>query len=180
MPVASRLLAPLAPHHHLPSVLDLSPDWLQSLAIDGLLLDVDCTLKDHGQAEVPPAVIDWLDRLRGERMPLALVSNGKGRRIGPLASALDLPFVAMAGKPLPFGLWTAARRLGLKPSRSAIVGDQLFTDVLAGRLAGLRTILVSPTSPDAPWMTRVKRPIERWVLRRVPGPRGPGNPLTTE
>ena len=45
-----------------------------------------------------------------------------------------------------------------------MVGDQLFADVLAGRLAGLYTILVRPTSADEPWFTSVKRPLERRML----------------
>jgi predicted HAD superfamily phosphohydrolase YqeG len=46
-----------------------------------------------------------------------------------------------------------------------MVGDQVFADVVAGRLAGLRTILVRPTSPDEPWFTQLKRPFERQLLR---------------
>jgi len=57
--------------------------------------------------------------------------------------------------------------LELRPEQTAIVGDQLFADVLAGRLAGLFTILVRPTSPSEPLWTRVKRPLERRVLRRI-------------
>lgn len=151
----------------MPSVLDLDRDRLRSLGVDGLLLDVDCTLKDHDETEVPRAVRDWLAQLQTDGFPIALVSNGRARRIGPVADSLGLPFVAMARKPLPFALRRTARGLGLEPSRTAMIGDQLFTDVLAGRLAGMRTILVAPTSPIAPWMTRVKRPAERWVLRRL-------------
>ncbi|MFO0956307.1 MAG: YqeG family HAD IIIA-type phosphatase [Isosphaeraceae bacterium] len=169
MGILQRLLAFLAPHERRSGVLELHADQLRAMGIDALLLDVDCTLKDHGCPDVPAAVVAWLERLRAEGFPIGLVSNGKARRIGPLASALGLPFVAMAKKPLPFACRQAARTLGVEPSRVAIVGDQLFTDVLAGRLAGFRTILVTPTSQDAPWMTRVKRPFERWVLARLPG-----------
>ena len=45
--------------------------------------------------------------------------------------------------------------------RTAMVGDQVFADVMAGRLAGVFTILVRPIHPeDEPWFTRWKRPWE--------------------
>jgi predicted HAD superfamily phosphohydrolase YqeG len=85
----------------------------------------------------------------------------------PLADAMRVPFVAQAFKPLPFGCKDGVRKLRLNPRRTAIVGDQLFSDVLAGRLAGLYTILVRPTSAEEPWFTRIKRPVERRLLQRI-------------
>ena len=50
-----------------------------------------------------------------------------------------------------------------------MVGDQIFADVMAGRLAGIRSILVDPIHPEEePWFTRLKRLPERFVLRRLP------------
>ena len=36
-----------------------------------------------------------------------------------------------------------------------------------GRLAGVFTILVRPTTHREPWITHIKRPLERWVLQRL-------------
>jgi len=73
----------------------------------------------------------------------------------------------MAVKPLPVGCWRAARKLGLARRQTAMVGDQLFADVVAGKLAGVKTILVRPIHPEEePWFTRLKRPLERAVLAR--------------
>lgn len=138
---------------------------LHQLGLKGLLLDVDCTLKDYGATKFSAAVCEWVRKLRAEGFRLCLLSNGKPRRIGELAQQLDLPFVAQAFKPLPRGCLRAVQMLELTPSQTAMVGDQLFADVLAGRLAGLFTILVRPTSPHEPWFTRLKRPVERRVLR---------------
>jgi HAD superfamily phosphatase (TIGR01668 family) len=80
---------------------------------------------------------------------------------------LDIPYVAKAFKPLPFACRRAVRRLGWEGKRIGVMGDQVFADILAGRLAGLYTILVTPTSPEEPWFTRLKRPFERMLLRRL-------------
>ena len=156
------------PHVRLDTVLDLTVERLRQLGLDALLLDVDCTLKSYRTEIVPAEVAAWLDGLRDVGIGLCLVSNGRARRIRQLADALNLPFVAKACKPLPFGCHAAIRKMGFDPRRTAMVGDQLFADVMAGRLAGLSSILVRPIGPhEEPWFTRVKRPLERLLLRRM-------------
>jgi HAD superfamily phosphatase (TIGR01668 family) len=161
------MLSFVAPHLHLTSVLELGTARLLQLGLRGLLLDVDCTLKDHGATEFPIAIREWVRKLRAEGFRLCLLSNGRPRRIEELARQLDLPFVAQAFKPLPRGCFRAMQLLELTPPQTAMVGDQIFADVLAGRLAGLFTILVRPTSPDEPWFTRLKRPVEQRLLRWI-------------
>ncbi len=150
------------------SVLELTPQRLRELSLDTLLVDVDCTLKRYPCPEVEPAVAAWLAGLRSEGLSVCLVSNGRQARICRLAEALGLPFIAKAYKPLPFRCWHALGRLGANRARTALVGDQIFADVMAGRLAGLFTILVRPMHPEEePWWTRLKRPAERWILNRL-------------
>lgn len=159
------LLSVLTPHLQVCKALDLGVADLRQLGLDGLLLDLDCTLKDHGASEFSAPVKAWVKSLQAAGIRLCLLSNGERRRVGGLARQLGLPFEALAFKPLPVGCLRAVRRLGLARRRVGVVGDQLFADVLAGRLAGLFTILVRPTSPHEPWFTRLKRPVERRVLR---------------
>jgi len=156
----------LVPHLRVESVLDLGVDRLRELELDALLLDVDCTLKSYRSEAAGAEVTAWLDELRAAGIGLCLVSNGLRRRVRRLAEGLDLPFVSRAGKPLPFGCRAAVRKMGFNRQRTAMVGDQLFADVMAGRLAGLSSILVRPIHPEEePWFTRLKRPAERLLLR---------------
>jgi HAD superfamily phosphatase (TIGR01668 family) len=166
------MLTIITPHLQLDSVLEIGPSRLRELRLQGLLLDVDCTLKDHGQDTFPREITAWAHGLRAHGFRLCLFSNGRARRIEGLARSLEIPFVAKALKPLPFACAAGLRLLGLSREQSCLVGDQLFADVMAGRLAGLFTILVRPTSPHEPWFTRVKRPVERLVLRRLNAPAG--------
>jgi HAD superfamily phosphatase (TIGR01668 family) len=168
------MLTIFTPHLQLASVLDLNPGRLHALGLEGLLLDIDCTLKDYHACDFRAEVVDWVQGLQKAGIRLCLLSNGKPHRIGPLAELLGLPFIAKALKPLPFGCRAALRKLGLPPGRTAVVGDQIFADILAGRLSGLFTILVRPTTPEEPWFTRLKRPLERKVLRWINArPTGP-------
>ncbi len=167
------------------SVLELTPERLRGLGIEALLLDVDCTLKRYRSEEITAEVDAWLQLLRADGIGLCLVSNGRGGRIGRFAETLQLPCVAKALKPFPWGCRRAVRQMGFDPRKTAMVGDQLFADVMAGRLAGLFSILVSPMHPEEePWFTRLKRPLERLLLGwvgtsgRLAGP--PSSPQQSE
>lgn len=161
----------LKPDLRIDSVLQLDLERLRSLNIDALLLDVDCTLKAYRSETFAPGVEDWLSELRAAGIGLCLVSNGSKARIRRLAETVRLPVVCQACKPLPFGCVTALRRMGVDRRRAAMVGDQVFADVMAGRLAGLLCILVRPIHPEQePWFTRMKRPLERFLLARMNSP----------
>jgi len=161
------MLSLLTPHLQLNHVFDLTPDRFRSLQRSGLLLDVDCTLKDYQAKEIEDEVRKWVHSIRAVGARVCLVSNGRSHRVSEYARFLDVPYVSKAFKPFPFGCRSALRLLELEAENAAMVGDQIFADVLAGRLAGLFTILVRPTSQVEPWFTRIKRPLERRILDRL-------------
>ena len=155
-----------APHLRVESVLELNVPRLRDMGLDSLMLDVDCTLKSYSATDLRLETREWLDSLRRAGIGLCLLSNGRGGRIGALAERLELPCVWAALKPLPFRCLAGLRRLGFDRKRTAVVGDQIFSDVMAGRLAGLTTILVRPIQPEEePWFARMKRPLERVVMK---------------
>src|SRR2546426_10654133 len=139
------LLKLLTPHLQLDSVLEIQPDMLRALGVEGLLLDLDCTLMDYHADGFRPEVVAWVEQLRREQVRMCILSNGRAPRIRPLAEQLCVQCQPWAGKPLTFGLRAGIAKLELDRTRVAVVGDQIFADVLAGRLAGVFTILVRPT-----------------------------------
>lgn len=46
-----------------------------------------------------------------------------------------------------------------------LIGDQLFTDMIAGNLAGVQTVLVRPQSVTDLWYTQLFRKVEHLLLR---------------
>jgi len=148
----------------LSSVFELTPEWLQERGLRGLLLDLDNTLVPYGAWGDPPQeLLTWLAGLKAAGLGLCLVSNALPERLNFWSKRLELPFVP-AAKPW-WGFRQGVRRLGLKPSEVAVVGDQLFTDVLGGNWAGCYTILVRPLSEQELGYTRLVRRLERWILR---------------
>jgi predicted HAD superfamily phosphohydrolase YqeG len=58
--------------------------------------------------------------------------------------------------------------MGTSARETALVGDQIFTDILGGNIVGLYTILVVPMQGKDFWGTRlITRHLEKIVLARL-------------
>jgi len=156
----------LFPDYRFDNITQIHRKWLNEQNIYNLLLDVDCTLKYYRSKTLLPDIATWLNRKRDQGFQFCLISNGLHHRIQPLAEEFDIPFFAPAFKPFPFICRKAMKTLYVDPRFTALVGDQVFTDVVAANLAGIRSILVKPLRPqEEPFFARMKRPLERFVLR---------------
>jgi HAD superfamily phosphatase (TIGR01668 family) len=156
----------LQPNLIVDSVLNITPELLQQHGIRFLLLDVDSTLKRYRATEIPPESVQWIESLRAAGIQFCILSNGRTTRIRPIAEQIQIPFIAPAMKPSPFGCRAAMKTMDFDPKAAAMVGDQVFADILAGKFAKIFTILVTPIHPEEEhWYTRIKRPFEKWVVR---------------
>ncbi|RTI03080.1 YqeG family HAD IIIA-type phosphatase [Thermus scotoductus] len=142
----------------LPSLLHLTPAWLRERGLKGVILDLDNTLLPYGEEDLPAAYQAWLEALRGE-VPIYLLSNALPERFARVQTKLGLPGHAPALKPW-LGFRRALKALGLSPQEVAVVGDQIFTDVLGGNLVGAYTVLVPPLREGEFFYTRFIRMLE--------------------
>lgn len=161
----------LSPDHYLRSVLDIDLPALASAGKDTLLIDLDNTLVPRDSDVIPDEIRAWAAGLSDAGFKACLVSNNWHDRVTRVAQELEFELVAKAVKPLPFAFWVALRRMGTTRAQAVIVGDQMFTDVLGGKMTGITTILIAPvSSADLPH-TLVLRRIERVLLAgRTPLP----------
>jgi len=126
------------------SVLNLTPEILQQYRLKGLVLDVDETLVSIKATAASPELQQWVEQIR-QVAALWLVSNNlSDSRIGGIARSLELPYILGAVKPSRRKLRQAVAAMNLPVEQVAMVGDRLFTDVLAGNRLGMFTILVEP------------------------------------
>lgn len=145
----------------LENVMCITPQLLEKRGIKAVVLDVDNTLTSHGNPEPWEGVIEWLALMKNTGIKLIISSNNTRERVEPFARRLGVDFVSMSCKPLPVGLSRAVKRFGLAKRQVAIVGDQIFTDVLGGNLEGIQTILVKPFEPEEGKLFRFKRRFEQ-------------------
>lgn len=122
----------------------ITPALLAREGVKGLALDVDETLAEKKRPLPLGDIRDFVQEMRAAGVRMHIVSNNHGRRVARFAQALSLPAIANACKPAPFAFSAAVRAMGLQKNEVAAVGDQIFTDVCGGHLAGLRVWLVAP------------------------------------
>lgn len=164
-----RWITLLEPNVYLPgSVMTLTPQLLQRHGIQGLVFDVDDTLVSSRTREMSPEVIQWLEALK-PLVKIVLVSNNlKHSRIRRIARELDVPYYFGAQKPSRRSLRKALKLMALQPQQTAMVGDRLFTDVIAGNRLGMLSVLVEPMrSPTESRKSSWLRSVEIWISQRL-------------
>ena len=98
--------------------------------------------------------------------PVYLVDGEKLLTGSPIEQKAELEYLPMACKPLPFKYLKAIKMLKATKKTTAIVGDQIFTDIMGGRLSGVKTILVTDITPEDKLNFKVKRSLEKKLLKR--------------
>jgi len=156
----------LCPHLYYSSIYDIDLDNLKSLNIKGLIIDLDNTLLPHHHHIVSEELKLWVKNLKKRDFRICVISNSRAYKVKKISNKLQVPFIFNAIKPLTWSFRKATKILGLDKKHIAIVGDQMFTDILGGKLFKIFTILLKPMNPHEHWWTRKLRIIERKLLRK--------------
>lgn len=146
-------------------ITDIDIEFLKQNNIGTLLLDVDNTLSTHHGTKLVDGLTEWLDSMKAEGINLVVVSNSRKWRIEPFAGKIGLPFVSLACKPLPFGYRKAVKMLCAEKKQCAIIGDQIFTDVLGANLYGIKSLLVRPIKLEDGTSFKIRRYFEKKILK---------------
>jgi uncharacterized protein len=155
----------LTPNLYLNNIFEIDADHLKSLGIKGIITDMDNTLVPWSDRTVYPRLAEWFAHLKGKGFKVFIVSNNSKDRGGQLARELDIPAIWYAIKPRRRAFRKALEQMRLSPEEVAVVGDQIFTDVLGGNRLGLYTIHVTPISEKEFISTKLMRMLERFILR---------------
>ncbi|MDR7607547.1 MAG: YqeG family HAD IIIA-type phosphatase [Armatimonadota bacterium] len=170
-----------APRLAVRRVSDIPLDLLVGAGVRAVLFDLDNTLVPYGSQEIPGDLCGWLESFRARGLRAAVVSNAWPWRARRVAERLGWPAVAGWPKPSLSRLRKAMALLGSTPATTALVGDQLFTDIWPANRLGLFTVLVEPLVPRefvttrlARWLERLagRRALEERASSRSPGDRG--------
>lgn len=158
-------MALFLPNLILKDVTEVNPSLMEKYKIKALILDVDNTLTTHGSQHIQSEVLDWLSQMKKLGIPMMIVSNNTKERIHPFASRLGLDYVAMGCKPLTYGFSRAQKRFGFASNQIAVIGDQIYTDIVGGNLKGCFTILVSPFQLENNAFFKIKRKLEQGHIK---------------
>lgn len=158
----------LCPDEYVHSVTEVDLVKLKQRGIRNLLIDLDNTLVPWRRLEVKPEIRDWVTKAIEQGMKLCIVSNTRNsRRLHDLASQLGIPYVRRGLKPRRIGFLVALDLLNGSRNDTAVIGDQIFTDILGGNRLNLYTILVVPLHQREFFGTKISRFFERRILRML-------------
>lgn len=154
------------PHYAFSHFFEVSAGFLTQIGVSALVLDIDNTLVPYEEAVPNPTVLSWFDELRSAGISFAFVSNNNAARVERFNADVGAPAYFKSGKPGIKYIRAAMEQMGAVPDHTMLIGDQLFTDVWAGRRAGLLTCVVPPIRDKRDLFTRFKRVLERPIMRR--------------
>lgn len=155
----------LYPDAYIESIFDITPQMLRNKGISGLILDIDNTLVATHIKEADEKVVGFIKSLKENGIKAIIVSNGRKKRVELFCKPLDIGYISKAHKPLSSAFNKALQSMELTKEKVAILGDQLFTDVLGGNLMGIQSILIKPIDLDEPFLIRLKRIFEKPFLK---------------
>ncbi|MGI6552877.1 MAG: YqeG family HAD IIIA-type phosphatase [Bacillota bacterium] len=159
----------LKPDLYVNQLQDVPLQKLIRAGIKGIIIDLDNTITAWNSSEITEDILNWFQEIKKHRFRVCLVSNNGKARVAVVAEKLDIPFIFKANKPRRRSFRQAMEVLETKPQETAVIGDQVFTDVLGGNRLNLYTILVVPLNKREFIGTRLMRRLENIVLKAVVG-----------
>ncbi len=148
-------------------VQDIDTDMLRVNSVKGLILDIDNTLVPQHMKEADKNAVKWVEHIKQCGFKVCIVSNASRKRVVRFNEKLKVYAVHRASKPGTKALLKAVRHMGIKPEETAMVGDQIFTDVYGGNRLNMFTILVKPIDRREFFFVKLKRLPEKLVHRRL-------------
>ena len=143
------------------TVYDIPPDFFAERGIVAILSDIDNTLIPYEEEEPNEHIRAWLKDLYDRGIRVAFASNNHRPRVEKFNRTLGLFAVSNAAKPSRRAVKKVLSQFGVKREQLCLIGDQIFTDVLAAKRAGCTCVLVEPIRDKKDPFTRLKRFFER-------------------
>ena len=145
---------------------DITVGFLKKEGCSSLIIDIDNTLAPYEEADPNERVIRWFDELGRAGIKAALVSNNGRERVERFNRQLGLTAFWDCRKPDPKFVKTAMAAIGARKESTVYLGDQIFTDTLAAKLAGIRAIKLPPIKDKKTLLFRIKRKLEKPVMQK--------------
>jgi HAD superfamily phosphatase (TIGR01668 family) len=158
----------LQPDYYYSSLFAVDLGALEGLGIEGIVIDLDNTILPRDTNELESRAHEWVAEATG-RFEVMIVSNNTHAYPKEIAAQLGLPILTHALKPMPRAFLAAMRRMGTTKATTAVIGDQLFTDVIGGNIAGATTVLVDPlVEQDLPHTVALRKLTAPIIRHRRP------------
>lgn len=153
------------PYAHSQSIYQIEMDFYKRNGIKTLFMDLDNTLDSYRAREPKPQTIEYVSELKKNKITPIIISNNKAKRVSGYANLLGVEFLSSARKPFSRRIKAEIARRNLKKDEVMLVGDQLMTDVLAAKGAGIKVVLTEKLVKEDQWTTHINRVIDRPIRK---------------
>jgi len=159
------MLELLCPDLFVENIYKLDLRSIKAKNIKGILIDLDNTLLPWDSMQIEDKLVAWTQDCLKEGFSLCIISNNKYNRIKRCSELLGIPAVIGSYKPCKAAFKKGMDILGTQPEETAVIGDQIFTDIFGAKRLGLYAILVKPISSRELYWTKMMRLLERRILK---------------
>lgn len=160
------ILQILYPDLYVLSIYEIPTEHLKNLGIKLIVFDIDNTIAPYDVSEPTKKDLLFFEQLKKQGFEICLFSNNDKERVTLFNLNLNATAIHKANKPSTKKLKKILGVFNVSPFETAVVGDQVFTDVLCGNRLGALTILTKPISDKDELITKIKRSTEKRVLKK--------------
>ena len=147
------------------NIFEINYKQLKDEGIKCLIYDLDNTLGLISHKNCPDETKELIKKLQKDFI-VVISSNNTKKRLKPYLKELGIDGVSWSMKPSIRGLMIIKSKYKLKKKEMCIIGDQIVTDVLAGKRFHIKTILVDPLGEKDLKITGLNRKIEANIVKR--------------
>lgn len=150
------------PKYSFRRITDITVEDLHKMGAKAVAVDLDNTTVIDSSYKLPEETHKWLDTVREAGIQVIIISNTIFTRAWFLGKKMgNIPFIAPAHKPHTKAIRKASEILGVELENLAMIGDQLFTDVISANKAGAISVKVEPMKKEKLFAGHFKKVRER-------------------
>lgn len=142
-------------------IYEITPEYLLSEGLRFVLSDIDNTLVTYGDDTPTEKLLSWLKSLTDAGIKIAFISNNSKKRVSVFNKDLQYPAYANSGKPSRKAVFRFMKEMGASKENTCVLGDQIFTDVLCAKRAGVRALFVPSIGPPPDLFGKIKKRLEK-------------------
>lgn len=154
----------LYPDYYFDDIYSATADFFVQKGIKGILFDIDNTLAPYEMELPDQKITNYIHSLMNCGIKVAFISNNNRERVEKF-NIFGCFSVHKAAKPSVSALLKAMENMQTDKYTTALCGDQIFTDIFAGKQLGLMCVLVKPINDKKTLFFRFKRLMEKPVIR---------------
>ncbi len=156
------------PKYKFNSILDITIEDLQKMGAKAVCFDLDNTTLYDSSYKPLAGVYEWVKYIKKSGMPIMILSNTYPLRAKRVARKFGVDYTALSKKPETKAFFIAAERMRVDVSEIAMIGDQLYADILGANEAGAISVWVKPFMVE--WLFakkyRRRRSLERELFAK--------------